>query len=217
MDNKIVKNWSQDSEESMVHKISEKMHRASPLRERIAGATYRLKLQTDKLEQATTRMQHHDRELFEKCVSAQLARDNSRATIYANECAEVRKMARVILLSQLAIEQVMLRMETIEEFGDVITGMAPVTGVIRTLKGKLSGIIPEVSYELGSVDEMLNGMMIDTGEASGSSLTVNATDGESKKILDEASLIAEQKMKEKFPDISPAYKATPELEKPDHQ
>jgi len=217
MDNKIVKNWSRDSEESMIQKIGEKVHRAPPLKERIAGATYRLKLQAEKLEQATARMQRHDKELFEKCVSAELARDNSRATIYANECAEVRKMARVILLSQLAIEQVMLRLETIEEFGEVMTGMAPVSDVIHTLKGKLSGIIPEVSYELGSVDEMLNGMMIDTGEASGTSLTVDTTDEASKKILSEAGMIAEQKMKEKFPDIPNADRATPELEKPDHQ
>jgi division protein CdvB (Snf7/Vps24/ESCRT-III family) len=218
MDNKIVKDWNRNTEESVITKISEKVHHAPPLKERISEATYRLKLQADKLEQATSRMQHHDRELFEKCVSAQLARDNSRATIYANECAEVRKMARVIMLSQLAIEQVMLRLETIEEFGEVMTGMAPVSGVIRTLKGRLSGIIPEVSYELGSVDEMLNGMMVDTGEASGTSLTVDTSNEESKKILNEAGAIAEQKLREKFPDL-PASERNPsvELEKPDHQ
>jgi division protein CdvB (Snf7/Vps24/ESCRT-III family) len=217
MSSKIMKNWNRNSDESMINKISEKVHHGPPLKERISEAVYRLKLQADKLEQASSKMQRHGKQLFEKCVSAQLARDNSRAAVYANECAEVRKMARVIMLSQLAIEQVMLRLETVEEFGEVMTGMAPVSGVIRTLKGRLSGIIPEVSYELGSVDEMLNGMMIDTGEASGTSLTVDTSNEESKKILNEAGAIAEQKLKEKFPDLPAAERPSTELEKPSQQ
>lgn len=201
MANNMEKNWDREPKESLFQRISEKLHRTPPLKERIATATYRLKLQQDKLEQASMKMQQHDKELFEKCVSTQMAHDSSRASMYANECAEVRKMAKVILLSELAIEQVVLRLETVQEFGDVVMWMGPVSNVVHTLKGRLAGVIPEVSYELGSIDEMLSGMVIEAGEATGKAYDVQASGENAQKILTEASAVAEQKMKERFPEL----------------
>ena len=201
MKNKILKNWDNQPKESFIKKIEEKIHGSPPLKEKIAHVTWRLKLQHEKLENASAKLQKHDRELFDKCVQAELAKDHTRAAIYANECAEVRKMAKIILLSQLAIEKVILRLQTIQEFGDVLQGLAPVTGVIRTLKGNLSGIIPEVSYELDSISEMLNGMMVEAGKTSDITFTVEAEGEESRKILKEAGAVAEQRLKERFPEI----------------
>ncbi|MHC1586866.1 MAG: hypothetical protein ACXQTV_04915, partial [Candidatus Hecatellaceae archaeon] len=83
--------------------------------------------------------------------------------------------------------------------------MAPITSVIHSLKGKLSGIVPEVSYELGSIGEMLNGMMVEAGVAAGAPSLPEASSEESKRILQEAALVAEQRMKEKFPELPEAY------------
>jgi len=208
---KMLKNWDR-SPEGPIHKLGEKLHRGQPLKERIAQTIFRLKLQKDRLEQAAAKLKQHDQQLFEKIVEAQTVKDDARAAIYANECAEVRKMMKVILLSQLAIEQVILRLETIEEFGDVLAQMAPITGVIHSLKGKLAGIVPEVSYELGSIGEMLNGMVIEAGAATGEPAMPEALSEDSKKILQEASLVAEQRMKEKFPElpsVQPAERERP--------
>ncbi len=62
-------------------------------------------------------MRRYDRELFDKCVSSQMVKDSARAAIYANECAEVRKMATNALRNQLALEVISLRLEIIREFG----------------------------------------------------------------------------------------------------
>ncbi|MCX8176150.1 MAG: Snf7 family protein, partial [Candidatus Bathyarchaeota archaeon] len=165
---KLTKNWERGPQESIIKKIGEKIHhKKESLKEKIEYVLWRLKTQHEKLEQALTRMQNHDKELFEKCIKAELARDHARATIYANECAEVRKMARIIILSQLALEKVMLRLETVKEFGETLKEIAPVSGVVHNIKGRLSGIIPEVSYELGAISEMLDGMVVEVGEASG--------------------------------------------------
>ncbi|RLI33620.1 hypothetical protein DRO53_05105 [Candidatus Bathyarchaeota archaeon] len=200
-----MKNWDRGVGESPIQKLADKIHRGPPLKERIAQTVFRLKLQSDKLEQAVNRLKQHDQQLFEKIVDAAMVKDEARAAIYANECAEVRKMIKIILLSQLAIEQVILRLETIEEFGDVLAQMGPVTGVIHSLKGKLSGIVPEVSYELGQIGEMLNGMMVEAGVAAGTPSLPEATSEESKRILQEAALVAEQRMKEKFPELPDTY------------
>jgi division protein CdvB (Snf7/Vps24/ESCRT-III family) len=61
--------------------------------------------------------------------------------------------------------------------------------------------MPEVSYELGLVGETLNDIVIEAGEATGSAHRPEVTSQEAQRILTEASAIAEQRMKEKFPEL----------------
>jgi division protein CdvB (Snf7/Vps24/ESCRT-III family) len=146
-------------------------------------------------------MQQHDREIFAKCVSSQMAHDVARASMYANECAEVRKMAKVTLQCQLALEQVSLRLETIEEFGDMARLMAPAASVVYAIKNQISGLIPEVGFELNEIGEVLNGVVMETGEAVGNSYEIDASGTEAQRILTEANTIADQHMKDRFPDL----------------
>ncbi len=162
---------------------------------------YRLKIQKNKLEAATMRMQQHDKDIFAKCVNSQMAHDNARAMMYANECAEVRKMAKVTLQCQLALEQVSLRLETVEEFGDIARMMAPVTSVVHSIKSQISGVIPEVGFELGEIGEVLSGVVDEAGEVSGTSDNINTSSEEAQRILGEANTIAEQHMKDRFPEL----------------
>jgi len=164
-------------------------------------AIYRIKVQENKLESATSRMQQHDRDIFAKCVDARMTHDTARAAMYANECAEVRKMAKVTLQCQLALEQVSLRLETINEFGDIAQMMAPVANVVHSIKNQISGVIPEVGLELSQIGEVLNSVVMEAGETTGNSYEIEASSGESQRILSEANAIADQHMKEKFPDL----------------
>jgi division protein CdvB (Snf7/Vps24/ESCRT-III family) len=162
---------------------------------------YRLKSQLSKLDMASMKMEQHEKELFEKCVAAQAMGDDARASLYANECAEVRKISKLLLKSKLALEHVLLRLETVEEFGDIITVMGPVAGVITALRKQLGGIVPEVSYELGRIGDELSKMVVEVGEASGQRLDLEPMSAEAQKILAEASALAEQKLKERLPEL----------------
>jgi len=177
------------------------MHHKPPLRERVVAALHRLRIQQNRLEGASIRMQQHDKELFSKCVSAQMSKDSARAAMYASECSEIRKIARVTLRCQLALEQVSIRLETVEQFGDIAAMMGPVASVVRDLKQQISGVMPEVSFELGEIGESLNSIVLEVGEASGHMYNVETSDQEAQKILGEANVVAEQKMKEKFPEL----------------
>src|SRR3990170_585178 len=116
---KRIMDWEEGSEGSFLSKIRGIFDRKAPLRERIALCIYRLRNQKAKIATLAARMEQRDREFFSKCVVAQMAKDSVRASMYANECAEVRKMARLTLRCEFALEQIILRLETVEEFGDV--------------------------------------------------------------------------------------------------
>jgi len=205
------KTWERKNSKSTFSKIVDTVKKAPPLREQISFTVYRLKLQQRRLDQAYERMQNHYDRLFRKCTNAVLAKDSARSSIYANECAEIRKMCQTIIRSQYAIEQVMLRLQTVEEFGDIVVEMSPVAGVISSIKSHLAGIVPEVSYKLGEIGDNLNDLVMEAGGASSVSWSISSSGEESEKILADANMIAEQKMKEKFPTLPET--TLPSLEK----
>src|SRR5438094_5955524 len=183
MSYKSMKNWDRGSREPLLSKITDRVHHQEPLKERISQVVYKLKVQQNRLEGANMKTQQHDKALFDKCVQAQMVHDTARSTMYANEIAEIRKMAKVTLRSELALEQVVLRLETIEEFGDVASLMGPVAGVVRSIHDQITGVIPQVGYELGEISETLNGVVLEVGEATGQSYDMEASGSEAQKIL----------------------------------
>jgi division protein CdvB (Snf7/Vps24/ESCRT-III family) len=172
------------------------------LKERIAQALFRLGSQKEKLEHMSARLQQRDKEMFQRCIGAQLSKDPAHAALYANECAEIRKMAHLTLSSELALERVILRMQTVEEFGDIMAQIAPVIGVVRETRGRIAGVIPEVANELGEVNNMLSDMSMETGQVGeDQGFDMSASSTEARKVLEESSAIASQQMKERFPEL----------------
>ncbi len=189
-------------------KVREAIH-PTPMKQRINECLFKLKIQQRKLERNSYHLQQRDQALYGKCVLAAQGKNTQLASMYANECAELRKMAKVVLHSELALEQVTLRLEAVSEFGTLAANMIPVAGVVRTLKTQLHDVMPEVSLELSEVNETLEGLADDVGEATENSFDVTSPTEESQKILSEANLVAEQKMKERFPELPtiPAHEA----------
>ncbi len=177
------------------------MVKPTPIKQRIDHATFRLRTQSNKLQRSIDQMESRESTIHEKCVKALEARDTQTATVFANECVEVRKLLKTSVKSQICLEQAVLRLETIEQFGDMAHGMSMVKGILGSIRGELEGKLPEISTGIGDVEdslERLTGEIGQTIDADGVSIP---SSDESARILREADLVAEQKMKEKFPEI----------------
>ena len=110
-------------------------------------------------------------------------------------------MAQTIITSRLALEQVTLRLETVKDFGDIAAEVVPASKVIQNVRGSLSGVIPEVSMQLGNIGQTLDSLILEVGETTSQSWSSIATGEDAEKILEEATVIAEQKVKEGFPQL----------------
>lgn len=117
--------WAGSDEPSLGERVRGAFKNKEPLKYRLVHAQYKLKTMIGRLETQISRMQERDRVLFERVVEAQMSKDSQRASIYANEVAELRKMSKQLLVTQIALEQVQLRLETIGEFADVFVGLGP--------------------------------------------------------------------------------------------
>ncbi len=200
--------WAGNDEPSLGERVRGAFKNKEPLKYRLIHAQYKLKTMISRLDTQIGRMQERDRVLFERVVEAQMSKDNQRAAVYANEVAELRKMSRQLLVTQIALEQVQLRLETIGEFADVFAGLGPVVGVINELKNSIRGMMPELSLELSELGEGLNDVVLSAGEFTGSGYGYGASSPEARQILSEATVIAEQRMKEKFPELPQASTIT---------
>jgi division protein CdvB (Snf7/Vps24/ESCRT-III family) len=186
---------------SFIRKVEDRLH-PIPLKERIAQASFRLQAQFDRLEQMYMKLQQRDRDLFQRCVGEQVSKDIDHARIYANECAEIRKIAKVVLGSQLALEKVILRLETVRDFGDIMVQMAPVMSIVKDTKSKIAGIVPQVATELEEVNDTLADLANEaTAETTMTNFPIEATDDEARRVLEETGLVAEQKLRDHFPDL----------------
>jgi division protein CdvB (Snf7/Vps24/ESCRT-III family) len=198
--NDFTSTWAREKKSPMSQRITTTM-RPVPLKDRITQTIYKLNMVRRKLEDSRLRTEQKHKTLFSKCVRAQETKDGQIAVMYANECSQVRKIGQTIISSQLALEQVVLRLETVRDFGDIAAEIMPATSVIRSVKGQLAGVIPEVSMQLGMISQTLDSLVLEVGEATGQSWNAMVSGEDSDKILSEAAMIAEQKVKEGFPEL----------------
>ena len=202
MSERFAKKWESKKEEgSFINNLRETVRQPSPLKPRMDYAIKRLDLQIHKLDQASERFSQKDRSLFTKIVDSYAKHDTTHANIYANELAEVRKMEKLVMNARLALDQVLLRLRTVTEFGDLVSTLGPCISVLRSVNVGLCGVLPEAENELGDISNMLSGLMFDCGTSSGMSLNFNNINEDAAKILAEAATVAEQKVNANFPEL----------------
>jgi len=106
--------------------------------------------------------------------------------------------------AKLAMEQIQLRLNTITELGDVVITLSPAMSVIKGIQGGLSSMMPEADQSFGQISDLLSGIMTESGQIPNAEITgLGGITEDSMKILEEASIVVEQNMKEKFPDFPP--------------
>jgi division protein CdvB (Snf7/Vps24/ESCRT-III family) len=193
--------------ESFLSRLEEKLGvHQTPLKDRINLVIYRLRVQRNKIESTGLTMQHRDKELFDKCVGARASGDMPRANLYAEECAEVRKLAKiakVVLQSELALEQLIFKLETAEMLGDITYLVSPIKKVVMTVGQQIQHLMPDVSFELNQINESLDGFTVETGNVADVMISSELHSPEGEKIFTEAGTLAEEKIKSRFPELHP--------------
>lgn len=134
--------------------------RAPPLKDALNDAIIRLTQQKRKLEILSLKIKSREKALFDSVTVAIERKDPERAKIYANELAEVKKVQKNVKKSVLMLEQLVIRMETLREFGTAFAQLKPTLEVVRQVSDQLSEVMPEVSNELSNIGSVLGEALI---------------------------------------------------------
>ena len=160
-----------------------------------------LKVQHNKLEQASYRLRERSHILFQTCVGAIKNKNKERAAICANEIAEVRKLIKFLYDVELAIERVILRLETIKELSDIVVDLKPSLRLLQRVSQDLFEVLPDVSSELNKVNDTISETLYSTKiNADASAIPVDRKTEGGEEILKEVTMVIAQKLSEALPE-----------------
>jgi division protein CdvB (Snf7/Vps24/ESCRT-III family) len=185
----------------------------TPIREVATKSIFTLRIQQNKLEQASFRLKERDRILFETCMGALKKNNKEKAAMCATEIAEVRKLVKFLYNVQLAIERVVMRLETIKELGDIVSDLKPALKLLQGVSQELFQVLPDVSSELNNVNSTIQETLHATKLTADENLVpVGKKTEAGEEILKEVSCFMEQKLSETLPE-PPISRSTPVKEK----
>jgi division protein CdvB (Snf7/Vps24/ESCRT-III family) len=208
----FTNSWEKKNTTGLVERLKTAVNNPGPLKPRLDAVNRQIQQVLAKLDNSMNKIRDRDATLFAKTVAAVQRHDTPRASMFANELAEVRKVGKMVTTSKLALEQVALRLSTITELGDIVTTLAPATSIVRNLKADIAGVMPDAEGEMGEVSSLLSGLLVDAGSMGGYNLNFEVANEEAERALSEAAAVAESRMKEKFPDIPESVSTTDSLE-----
>ncbi len=172
------------------------------VKEQISLVIQRLDVQTKKLDLAVKRFENRDAALFQCVVKALSERDKARANIFASELWEIRKVEKMLMQESLALESVSMRLSTVSEIGDLVTVLAPAASVLNNIRSGMSTILPEAGQELENIGSLLTDIVISTNQSTEMQVNTGTVNEEAEKILAEAELAAENRLKEQIPEAA---------------
>lgn len=201
----FAEKWNKKEETpGFVSRLRGGMRDSTPLKAQIEGANRQIKLLIAQLDIAVGRIRQRDEAIFRHVVAALAKHDSQHAMIYANELSEVRRMGKMVTQAQLALEQVSLRLGTITDLGEIATTLAPAVTVIRGMKESLQVVLPQADAEIGEISGLLSSVLVDASASGGISLNFDAANEEAQRVMDEAAVVAEQRISQSFPQIPQA-------------
>jgi division protein CdvB (Snf7/Vps24/ESCRT-III family) len=202
---KFEKNWKpQTGGQSFGQKTKDAVRGPTPIKPQIQKATGQLQQEIHRLDGAMNRLKQREQAIFKKTVTAVQQHDEQTSKAYSNELAEVRKMAKIVTQSKIALEQITTRLQTVTDLGDFTATLAPAIGVIRSIRSTLGTTMPDAQSALGDIGASLNSIMVDVGGLTGTSFFTPESSEEAEKIMAEAAAVAEKRMSDSFPEIPSA-------------
>lgn len=142
-------------------------------------------------------MKSREKSLFEFITAAMERKDSERAKIYANELSEVKKLQKKVHKGILMLEQLIIRMETLREFGTAFAQLKPTLEVVKQTAEQLNEFMPEVSNELANIGSFLQELMVDFNIKEMEDVIIKMP--ECDKIIEEATSILNEKLENDIP------------------
>lgn len=158
------------------------------------------------------RLRERDKKLFNTCVSALKSNNKERAAVFANELAEVRKLIQFLNQVELAIERVILRLETVMELSEIVIDLKPALATLQQVSKQLFEVLPEVSSEIDEINNVLGETLCSTRVSTIEAvIPIGKVTPEGKHILEEVSSVLEKQLVEQLPE-PPAIQKQPLIE-----
>lgn len=137
--------------------------------------------------------------------------NNVRAKILATELSNVRRLRRTTQHTGLALEAIVIRFSTINEFAMILDTIDPTIEMIKGIHTELSKAIPAASEALSEVSTVTTDVLLNANIKADARIST-PVDADALSILNEIEGVLEDEAKAKLPEV-PANIPTRKQEK----
>lgn len=153
---------------------------------------------TDTVSRLKNRYDH----LVKATISASIGKEKDRALIYANEATQVREMTTKLVVVEKVLEQVKLRLETLEDVSNLSHHLIEVSNLLVVAKDYVKDLVPNLAYNIDSlINESRRVIASTTDYTKLKPEEIIEHTPEARKLLQEIEKAAEETIKSQMPEI----------------
>jgi hypothetical protein len=161
----------------------------------------KIDIQIVKFSRIIDELKSIDDKLLKKRALSIKENNSQYFTVLSLDIAHSRRIIKILHFSKIAFEKLKTKLQAISNFGDIVNVLSPAMAVVKNIRACLIPCIPESEEELGIISELIGYILIDAGQVGGHTINFKVANEEAVRLLNEASLAAEQNIKKIFIDM----------------
>src|SRR5919202_3780849 len=180
----------------------------------IVNASLVLNSQLTRLRMLDKKFTAMDKDLRNQIAANIKSDNNDRAKAIANELANIRHVKRTTQNMSLALEVVVIRFSTINEFAMVLDTINPTIEMIKDIQSDLSRAVPMANHLLSEMTSITSDVLINSNIKSEAGKISTSMDADALSILNEVEGMLEDEAKSRLPEVptTPNHEVTIERE-----
>ncbi|HJT48057.1 MAG TPA: Snf7 family protein [Nitrososphaeraceae archaeon] len=181
----------------------DKHHQQHQFKDDIANASMVVNNQLTKLRMLDKKFTAMDKNLRYQIAANIKSGNNERAKAIANELANIRHVHKTTQNTSLALEVLVIRFSTINEFAAILETINPTIETIKGIQKEISTAVPNANEMLSQMTTMTSDLLINSNIKSEPNTVMlsSAVDKEAISVLNEVEGILEDEAKAKLPEV----------------
>jgi len=137
---------------------------------------------------------------FQQITSNIKSGNNGRAKMLATELTNLRRLRRTTQHTGIALEAIVIRFSTINEFAMILDTIDPTIEMIKGIQTELSKVIPAASVALSEVSTVTTDVLLSANVNADARIST-PVDADALSILNEIEGMLENEAKAKLPEV----------------
>jgi division protein CdvB (Snf7/Vps24/ESCRT-III family) len=181
----------------------DKHHQQHQFKDDIVNASVVVNNQLTKLKMLDKKFTAMDKNLRYQIAANIKSGNNERAKVIANELANIRHVQKTTQNTSLALEVLVIRFSTINEFTAILETINPTIETINGIQKDISTAVPNANEVLSEMTTMTSDLLINSNIKSGPNTVMlsDTVDKEAISVLNEVEGLLEDETKAKLPEV----------------
>jgi len=140
------------------------------------------------------KLEHKNKRLLDYTVQSREQGDEARFNLYASEHVELKKVLNMVNSSELALSQILIRIESVMEVGNVVDKVSSALNSLHNISSDVLRVKPALEDTSQEVNDTLSSMLLDLETISPDlNLSLQPLSDEGNDLLNEIKKYAENK------------------------